>query len=91
MSGARLAVAAADYSANPIAANTTATFTITVTGAGSVGGDMAYASPNGDIGAGLVWSARVSAANTVTVTVGNVTTGNVTPATHDWRADVWRH
>lgn len=74
-----------------IAANTTTTFTITVTGAGTQGSDMAFACPDGDIGAAFVWSARVSALDTVTVRVANVTTGAATPTGQSWRADVWRH
>jgi hypothetical protein len=89
LSAERAAVAAADYSHNPILANTTATFDITV--AGAAPGDVAHASPGGDVGAGLVWSAHTSAADTVRVTVGNVTTADIVPSTRDWRAAVWQY
>jgi hypothetical protein len=85
----RTGVAAADYSANPIAANTTATFTITVEGA--VVGDMVFVAPSGDVGAGLVWTGYVSDVDEVTVVVGNTTAGGVAPTTSDWRASVWQY
>ncbi len=72
-----------------IAANTTAELTITVTGAAS--GDNVYVAPTGAPEAGLVWSAYVSAANTVTVRMANVTTGAIDPAARTYRADCWKH
>lgn len=86
---ATAAKAAAAYSANPIAANSTATFTITV--AGATGGHIAVASPDQNPGAGLVWSAYVSAADTVTVVVANVTGAGIVPATATWRVSVFQH
>ncbi|MGF6951869.1 hypothetical protein QF028_004374 [Neobacillus sp. B4I6] len=63
--------------------------TITVSGASI--GDNCYVSPNADIGAGLVWSAWVSAGSTITVRVSNPTAGAITPTTATWRADLWKH
>lgn len=72
-----------------IASNSTAEDTLTVTGAAptssvSVGAPAA-------IEAGLVWSAYVSATNTVTVRVHNMTGGNITPAVATWHARVEAH
>lgn len=79
--------AAADYSANPILANTVAGFTVTVPGAAI--GDSVVAIPGASPGAAtLVWSAFVSAADTVTVKVANVTTGNIAPSTVNWTVTV---
>jgi hypothetical protein len=72
-----------------IAAQTTAELTITVTGSAS--GDTCYASPATGIEANLVWSAFVSASNTVTVRVANITGAAIDPASRSWRADVWVH
>ncbi|SDJ15030.1 hypothetical protein SAMN05216352_12633, partial [Alteribacillus bidgolensis] len=72
-----------------IPANSTEDQPITVTGAAP--GDNVYVSPAADPGAGLVWSAFVSAANTVTIRLANVTTAVITPNVTDWRADVWKH
>lgn len=70
-----------------IASMATAELTIGVTGA--VVGSSAAATPNGAPEAGLVWSAYVSAADTVTVRVANITAGAIDPASRTWRADVW--
>jgi hypothetical protein len=67
-----------------ISAGAVGTFTITVTGA--VTTDTAVASPSGGIDAGLVWSAYVSSANTVTVVLANVTASPIDPANRTWRA-----
>ncbi len=69
-----------------IGGNTSATQTISVTGA-SVGDDVSV-TPNGSIGTGLVFSGYVSASDTVTVIVANCTTGSLTPTTRTWRAVV---
>jgi len=69
-----------------IPANSVATQTISVPGATSA--MAAQASPEGNIGTGLIWSARVSAADTVTVLVGNVTTGAVASFDQNWRVAV---
>lgn len=79
---------AADYSANPILANTSATFTLATPGA--IVGLAAFASPDRTIGTGLVWSAFISATDVVTVVVANVTTGNIAPATALWGAVAFR-
>ena len=83
----RSATGTLDFSS--IAANTTAELTITVTGA--VVGDTCSATPNGAPEAGLVWSAYVSSANTVTVRLGNTTTSSIDPASRSWRVDTWGH
>jgi hypothetical protein len=76
------ATAALDFT--PIAAQTTLELTITVTGAAV--GDSVDVTPNGAPEAGLVWSGYVSAANTVTVRLGNVTVAAIDPASRTWRA-----
>lgn len=72
-----------------ITANDADELTFTLTGA--VVGDTAYTSPNGDPGSNLIWSARVSAANTVAVRLANVSTANVLTTDRTWRVDIWRH
>lgn len=72
-----------------IAANTVGVLTMTVTGAAI--GDTVEVVPDGTPGTGLVWSGRVSAANTVEVRVGNVTTGGVVTTDRTWRASVFAH
>lgn len=69
-----------------IAANSTSELTITVTGAAD--GDMVTATPANGIESGLIWSAYVSSANTVTVRLANVTTSAIDPASRSWRASV---
>jgi len=68
-----------------INANTAGNQNVTVTGA--VVGDSCYAVPADSPGAGLIWSAWVSAGDTVTVRLGNVTTGNVVTTDRSWRVD----
>jgi len=63
--------------------------TIAVTGAAP--GDTVYVGATSSIETGLLWSAFISAANTVTVRICNVTGPTLTPATSTWRADVWQH
>lgn len=70
-----------------IAAASSAELTVTVSNA--VLGSQAVATPKGAPEAGLVWSAYVSAANTVTIRVANVTAAAINPASRTWRADVW--
>jgi hypothetical protein len=84
--GTRTSVAASDYSSNPIPANGSATFTITVTGTPTDG--SVFASPRGDIGANLTWSAYATA-DTVTVRVSNPTGSTIAPTTRTWDASVW--
>ncbi len=68
-----------------IAAGASADLTMTATGATS--GNNAFASPAG-IEAGLIWSAWVSAANTVTVRMFNLTGSPIDPANRSWRCIV---
>ncbi|MBF6607009.1 MAG: hypothetical protein IVW53_15705 [Chloroflexi bacterium] len=72
-----------------VAANSQSTFTVTVTGAAV--GDSVVATPDGDPSTGVQWSAYVSAANTVTIKVGNITTASKTLTLRSWRCDVWKH
>lgn len=65
---------------------TTGELTVTVSGAAV--GDVAHASPNTTLESGLVWSAYVSAADTVTIRVANVTSANIDPASRTWRVAV---
>ncbi|WP_326646679.1 hypothetical protein OG884_18805 [Streptosporangium sp. NBC_01755] len=65
-----------------IAAGAVGTLTATVTGAAT--GDFAIASPPGNLTAGLVHSAFVSAANTVTIRIINGTAGAIDPASATW-------
>lgn len=60
--------------------------TITVTGAAV--GDTVVLAPPAAPEAGLVWTGRVSAANTVTVRVSNITAAPVDPAAATWGAQV---
>lgn len=60
--------------------------TITVTGAAV--GDAVVLAPPAAPEAGLVWSGRVSAADTVTVRVTNVTAAPIDPAAATWGAQV---
>ncbi|GEM_PF-2348509 len=74
-----------------IAGNSSAQLNTTVSGA-SVG-DSCYASPGGSLTSGCVWSAWVSAANTVTIRILNGTNSAVDPdgAGLTWRIDIWKH
>lgn len=65
-----------------IAAGAVGTLTATVTGAAT--GDFAIAAPPGNLTAGLVHSAFVSAANTVTIRIVNGTAGALDPASATW-------
>lgn len=66
-----------------IAANTTSELTVSVPGATTANGRVSVTPANG-IEAGLVVTGYVSAANTVTVRVGNVTVGAINPAARDF-------
>jgi hypothetical protein len=72
-----------------IAANSILEKTITETGA--VVGDTVTATPNGLPEAGLIWSACVSAADTVTLRIANVATTSMFPANRVYRFDIWKH
>lgn len=69
-----------------IAAGAVATATITVKGAKA--GMTADAGPPATLEAGLLWSAFVTAADTVTVRLYNSTGGGITPASATWNARV---
>lgn len=71
-----------------IPAGGTADATITVTGAAV--GDDATAHTNSMTEAGTVWSASVTAANTVTVRLANITAAAIDPVARTWRVRVWR-
>lgn len=71
-----------------VPANSSVTVDISLTGAAA--DDLAIACPEGDIGAGLVWSAK-GGSNKVTVTVANITTSDVVSSDQTWRASVFQH
>lgn len=71
-----------------INANTVVTFTIAVAGAKVGLSSCAVASPVGTPGAGLVWSAHVTADDVVTVRVANPTLGNIVTSDVLWVASV---
>lgn len=79
------ASAALNFPSIPAASTTSLTITVNE----AVVGSQAVATPSGTPEIGLVWSAFVSAANTVTVRVANVTAAAIDPASRTWRADVW--
>jgi hypothetical protein len=72
-----------------ISSNATESLTMTVAGA-STGDSVAIGAPAG-IEAGLVWSAVVTAADTVTIRVQNDTGGSINPASATWRATVFEY
>lgn len=65
---------------------TSAELTITVPGAAV--GDAVALAPPATLTTGLVWSGRVTAANTVTVRLANVTAATIDPASATWGAAV---
>lgn len=81
------ATAVLDFASIP--ANTSADLTITVTGAAA--NDIAMAGPPTTQTSGIVISAFVSAANTVTIRAANVTVGAIDPASATYRASVIRY
>jgi hypothetical protein len=74
-----------------IPANTTAELTRAITGVTTTGWVVVASPEGGVIESGLVWSAYVSAANTVTLRIANVTTSAINPASCVWRFDCFRH
>lgn len=72
----------------PINAGSVATFTISVPGAAV--GDPVYVAAPDTLPAGLIWSAHVTAADTVTVRVYNPTASAVDPPSGTWVARVSR-
>ncbi|WP_417510541.1 glycosyl hydrolase family 28-related protein [Microbacterium sp.] len=82
VSSSLTALVSLDFPAMPAA--TAAEMTATVQGA--VIGDVVHATPmTAPLETGLVWSAYVSAADTVTLRLLNGTTGSVNPATRQWK------
>ena len=77
------AVASLDFGS--IAAHTTIELTITVIGVSEDDTWNIYATPRNGIESGLIWSAYVSAANTVTIRLANVTTGAINPVSGNWK------
>lgn len=81
--------ATASLNFGTVNANSVATRTLTVTGSLMI--DTVFASPNDEVGAGLVWSARVSGTNTVEVRLANPTSSNITSTVRTWRVSVFKH
>jgi parallel beta-helix repeat protein len=73
-----------------ISANTTSELTVTITGVTTSGWSV-LVSPTSALDAGIMWSAYVSAANTVTVRLANITGGAIDPASTDFVVDCYRH
>lgn len=69
-----------------IAASSIETLTITVTGA-TVGDTVFIGAPSG-IETGLIWSAFVSASDTVTLRLFNTTVGAIDPVSATWKVKV---
>ena len=72
-----------------IAAGAIGTITITVTGCRAGRGQAASASAPSGIEDGLMWSAYISANDTVTVRIYNTTAAPITPANGQWSARVF--
>ncbi|MES2692789.1 MAG: hypothetical protein V4773_04895 [Verrucomicrobiota bacterium] len=72
-----------------IAAQTVGTTTVTVTGA--VVGDTVAVAPPATLNDGLICTGRVSATNTVTLTLANITSGAIDPASLDYKGTVISH
>ncbi len=71
-----------------IPANSIAVLTTTVTGAANR--DTVTAAPETYIEAGLIWSAFVSAVDTVTIRLANITGAAIDPQAMNWSIDVWK-
>jgi hypothetical protein len=67
---------------------TTATAELTITVLGAAAGDVVAVGPPSDLDAGLLATAYVSAANTVTVRLYNSTGGAIDPADSVWNVAV---
>lgn len=67
------------------------TRTATVTGVRTADQATVVATPVDLPANGLVWLARISADNTVQLIMTNTTTGAITPATMNWRFDIFTH
>lgn len=73
---------------NPGSATTNSVVVVTFTLTGAAVGDVVVVNPPAAIEAGLIATAFVSAANTVTVRVANITAGTVDAASATW-SYVW--
>jgi parallel beta-helix repeat protein len=73
-----------------ISANTTAELTVPITGVTTSGWSV-LVSPTSALDAGIMWSAYVSATDTVTVRLANTTGGAINPASTDFVIDCYRH
>lgn len=76
----------AEIAAQTATAIATETLTVAVTGAAV--GDSVAVGPPAALEAGLIWHAWVSAADTVSIRVGNITAAPINPASATWRATV---
>lgn len=84
----RSRIAALDFGS--ISASTTAELTVSINGVTTSGWSVSV-SPTSALDAGIMWSAYVSAANTVTVRLANITGGAIDPAATDFVIDCYRH
>lgn len=73
-----------------ITAGATTELTVSLAGVASTGWAVT-ATPEGTPEAGLMWSAYVSAADTITVRVANVTTVAIEPEPRTFRVQAWRY
>jgi hypothetical protein len=85
----RVMTGSAAWTPGAIGANSGATTSVTVIGAAL--GDQIAVGYNQDLQAGLILTAEVSAANTVTAQIRNVTAGSLTPTAGTVRVTVWKH
>ncbi|MDF2534062.1 MAG: hypothetical protein K0R18_219 [Bacillales bacterium] len=83
--------AAVTFDAPSIAANSLVEVTVTVTGVAL--GDTIVATPGTSLSAeaSLIWSAYVSAADTVRIRLANISGSAIDPINRTWRIDAWRH
>ena len=88
--GAKLLSAVASLDFGSIPANSSVELTMTLAGVTTSSG-VTFASPQATLLPSLVWSARVSGADTVSVRVANISTGAVTVPVVNWRADCLMH
>jgi|GEM_PF-6093681 len=72
------------------AAQTSSDLNITVTGA-ALGDTVTLGVPNGSVNANSLYTAWVSAADTVTVRFNNYSNATIDPASGTFRVDVWQH
>jgi hypothetical protein len=86
----RVVTGTATWSPGAIANGASATTTLTVTGA-AVGDPAAASLPTLTVAGAVHITARVTAANTVSVTIRNDSGSSTTPASGTLRATVWKH